>query len=59
MLEELKKAKHYIFIEYFIVADGVMWQGILDILREKVKKAWMYALYMMMSDASVCCRIIL
>lgn len=38
MLEELKKAKHYIFIEYFIVADGVMWQGILDILKEKVKE---------------------
>ena len=38
MLEELKKAKHYIFMEYFIVGDGVMWQGILDILKEKVKE---------------------
>lgn len=38
MLEELQKAKHYIFIEYFIVADGVMWQGMLDILKQKVKE---------------------
>ena len=35
MLEELKKARHYIFMEYFIVGDGVMWQGILDILKGK------------------------
>lgn len=38
MLEELKKAKHYIFMEYFIVADGTMWNGILEILKEKVKE---------------------
>lgn len=38
MIEELKKAKHYIFMEYFIVADGIMWQGILDILKQKVKE---------------------
>lgn len=35
MLEELKKAKHYIFMEYFIVADGKMWNGILEILKQK------------------------
>lgn len=38
MLEELKKAKHYIFMEYFIVEEGQMFQGILDILCEKVKE---------------------
>ena len=38
MLEELKKAKKFIFIEYFIIEDGYMWQGILDILEEKVKE---------------------
>lgn len=35
ILEELKKAKHFIFIEYFIVADGRMWNTVLDILKEK------------------------
>ncbi len=35
MLEELKKAKKYIFIEYFIIGTGVMWDGILEILKEK------------------------
>ena len=35
MLEELKKAKKFIFIEYFIINNGTMWQGILDILKEK------------------------
>ena len=35
MLEELKKAKHYIFLEYFIIEEGVMWDSVLDILTEK------------------------
>lgn len=35
MLEELKKAKHYIFLEYFIVEQGEMWNAILEILKEK------------------------
>lgn len=38
MLEELKKAKKFIFIEYFIIAEGVMWQSILNILEEKVNE---------------------
>lgn len=33
--EELKKAEHYIFLEYFIIEEGVMWNSILDILVEK------------------------
>ncbi len=35
--EELKKAQHFIFIEYFIVAEGQMWDEMLEILEEKVK----------------------
>ena len=38
MLEDLKKAKHYIFLEYFIIAEGEMWNSILDILKEKAKE---------------------
>lgn len=38
MLEELKKAQNFIFLEYFIINNGVMWQGILDILSEKAKE---------------------
>lgn len=36
--EELRKAKHYIFLEYFIIEKGVMWDSILEILVEKVKE---------------------
>ena len=36
--EELKKAKYFIFMEYFIIQEGVMWNSILDILLEKVKE---------------------
>ena len=32
----LKQAEEYIFMEYFIVEKGVMWNEILDILKEKV-----------------------
>lgn len=37
MVEELKKAEKFIFLEYFIIAPGIMWDTILDILIEKVK----------------------
>lgn len=35
LIKELEKAQHYIFIEYFIINDGVMWQTILEILERK------------------------
>lgn len=35
MLEQLKQAEKFIFMEYFIVSDGVMWDSIKDILIEK------------------------
>lgn len=38
MLEDLKKAKHYIFMEYFIITPGKMWDSILEVLKEKVKE---------------------
>ncbi|MGL6186953.1 MAG: cardiolipin synthase [Clostridium chrysemydis] len=38
LVEELKKAKKYIFMEYFIVHEGKMWNTILHILEEKVKE---------------------
>lgn len=38
MLEELNKAEKYIFLEYFIIEEGLMWDSILDILVKKVKQ---------------------
>ena len=38
LIEELKKAEHYIFLEYFIIEEGMMWNTILDILKEKASK---------------------
>ena len=35
MLFELNKARKYIFMEYFIIDDGYMWNSILDILKRK------------------------
>ena len=35
LMEELKKAEKYIFVEFFIIEEGVMWNSILDILKEK------------------------
>lgn len=35
MLDELKRAEKFIFLEYFIIDEGEMWQGMLDILTEK------------------------
>ncbi|MGQ7518631.1 cardiolipin synthase [Streptococcus suis] len=38
LLEELKKAEQYIFMEYFIVDFGYMWESILTILKEKAEQ---------------------
>ena len=35
ILEELRKAKHYVFLEFFIVSHGKMWDTMLEILKEK------------------------
>lgn len=35
MIEQLKHAEHFIFMEYFIVAKSYMWNTILEILKEK------------------------
>ena len=37
MLDELRKAEKYIFMEYFIIEEGIMWNSILSILEEKAK----------------------
>ena len=33
--EQLKTAKQYIFLEYFIIEEGKMWNSTLDILKQK------------------------
>lgn len=38
MLIELKKAKEFIFLEYFIIEEGKFWNSILEILKEKANK---------------------
>lgn len=38
MLADLSKAEKFIFMEYFIIEPGVMWDGIKDILVQKAKE---------------------
>lgn len=38
MLAELKQAKRFIFLEYFIISTGYMLDQVIDILKEKVKE---------------------
>jgi cardiolipin synthase len=35
LLDELEKAEKFIFLEYFIISTGKMWDGVLDILCRK------------------------
>ena len=35
LLSSLKEAKHFIFMEYFIIEEGKMWNPIYEILKEK------------------------
>ena len=38
MIEDLKKAQKFIFLEYFIVSDGRVWKEILEILTQKLQE---------------------
>ncbi len=38
MLKQLRTAKKYIFMEYFIIEEGQMWGKVLEILAEKVRE---------------------
>ena len=38
MCQELEKAEHYIFMEYFIIEGGQMWDTLLEILRRKASQ---------------------
>lgn len=35
MLEDLKTAERFIFLEYFIIEEGIFWNAILSVLKEK------------------------
>lgn len=37
MLEEMERAEKFIFLEYFIVEHGLMWDSVLEILTKKAK----------------------
>lgn len=37
LLTALDRAEHFIFLEYFIIDEGVMWGQVLDILAEKAQ----------------------
>lgn len=37
LLEELEKAEHFIFMEYFIIHDGIFWNSVLDVLKKKAR----------------------
>ena len=38
MLEELERAERYIFLEYFIIQEGTLWNRMLDVLRRKAEQ---------------------
>ena len=38
LLVQLKNAKRFIFLEYFIIAEGLMWGEVLKLLKEKVEE---------------------
>ena len=38
LLADLETAEHYIFLEYFIMQEGKMWNSVLEVLERKVKQ---------------------
>ena len=37
LLRDIQSAKRYVFLEYFIIAPGVMWDSVLEALLDRVK----------------------
>lgn len=37
IIEEISRAEHFIFLEYFIIEEGKVWNSILEVLTEKAK----------------------
>lgn len=37
ILSDIERAEKFIFLEYFIIEEGVFWNSILELLKEKVK----------------------
>ncbi len=38
LLQDLSKAQHFIFMEYFIIQEGKMWDAILEVLKQKASE---------------------
>lgn len=38
LLTQLEKAEHYIFLEFFIVQDGIFWNSVYEILKRKASE---------------------
>ncbi len=38
MLEAIRQAQRFIFLEYFIISDGQMWQSLFELLKIKVQE---------------------
>ena len=38
LFEDIRNAKSYIFLEYFIISDGVFWQELYELLKQKVRE---------------------
>ncbi len=38
LVKELKSAEKFIFLEFFIIEEGIMWNTILDILKDKARE---------------------
>ena len=38
LLDDLKRAEKFIYVEFFIIEDGKFWQSVLDVLTEKASK---------------------
>lgn len=38
LIEDLKSAKEFIFMDYFIIEEGLFWNSILEILKQKVSE---------------------
>lgn len=38
LVSAIEKAEHFIFLEYFIIKEGIVWTKIFDLMKEKVKQ---------------------
>ncbi len=54
LIDEMKQAKNYIHLQYYIIRNDELWKEIEKVLIRKPGRAWKYGYFLTVWDAEPC-----